>query len=378
MKYIPFILILLFASCKSKTPTEAPATESAATSNFIELNDAQYTNAGIQVAKLEARALKGKLRLNGVIEVPPQNRISVSVPMGGYIRKTDLLPGMAIKKGQVLAVLEEAGYIKLQQEYLSAKNRLSYLEKEQARQQELNTQQVNAEKALQLAQSEYQQQVITLRALREQLLLLGINPETLTNETISRNISLLSPINGHVAKVNTNIGRFAAPTDILFELVSNENLLATLTVYEKDLPYVHVGQRVQLSLPNSSGAPIGAKVILLGRGLSAQRATEAHCQLDHADNRLMQGAFLSAEVETMEANALAMPSEAVMLFEKKHFIFVTRGPRSFEMLEVQPGVADGPWIQVTSAEPGRDLSAESVVVKGMMPLLAKLKNVEEE
>jgi cobalt-zinc-cadmium efflux system membrane fusion protein len=74
--------------------------------------------------------------------------------------------------------------------------------------------------------------------------LIGVDPSTLTAETISRSVALRSPIHGWVAKVNVNIGRYVQPTDVLFELVDPKDIHLALTVFEKDLPNVHVGQEV--------------------------------------------------------------------------------------------------------------------------------------
>ena len=69
------------------------------------------------------------LKLNGIIEVPPQNMIAVSVPLGGYLQSTHLLEGMKVKKGEIIATLEDQQYIQIQQDYLIAKIRLTLLKK---------------------------------------------------------------------------------------------------------------------------------------------------------------------------------------------------------------------------------------------------------
>jgi len=39
------------------------------------------------------------LKVNGLVDVPPQNIVSVSFPLGGYLKHTTLLPGMHVSKG---------------------------------------------------------------------------------------------------------------------------------------------------------------------------------------------------------------------------------------------------------------------------------------
>lgn len=89
------------------------------------------------------------LKVTGKIDVPPQNMVSVSVALGGYLKWTNLLPGMRIKKGDLLAIMEDQQYIQLQEEYLTAKAKLNFAEKDYNRQKELNQIKANSDKIFQ-------------------------------------------------------------------------------------------------------------------------------------------------------------------------------------------------------------------------------------
>ena len=67
------------------------------------------------------------IRVNGKIDVPTQNMVSISMPLGGYLLSTKLLPGMHITRGEVIAVMEDQQYIQLQQDYLTTRSKLNYL-----------------------------------------------------------------------------------------------------------------------------------------------------------------------------------------------------------------------------------------------------------
>jgi len=72
--------------------------------------------------------------------------------------------------------------------------------------------------------------------------LININPRNLTENSISRSITLTAPFNGFVSKVNVNIGKYVNPTDVLFELVDPSEILLNLMVFEKDLTKLAIGQ----------------------------------------------------------------------------------------------------------------------------------------
>ncbi|MFA6946435.1 MAG: efflux transporter periplasmic adaptor subunit, partial [Pedobacter sp.] len=118
--------LLLFAACGNKNTTEEVTEAATENKNLVSLNDAQFKSAGIIFGKLEARSISSILRASGTIDVPPQNMISISVPLGGYLKSTKLLPGMQIRKGETIAVMEDQQYIQLQQEYLTAKSKLVF------------------------------------------------------------------------------------------------------------------------------------------------------------------------------------------------------------------------------------------------------------
>src|SRR5215210_1612556 len=129
---------VFLSACNNKKATEQKAeTKVQVSENTVELTPEQLTNAEIVTGTLELKTISSVLKVNGKVDVPPENMVMISVPMGGYLQNTRLLPGMYVKKGQALAVIQDQQYIQMQQDYLTAKSRLGYLEKEYERQKDL-------------------------------------------------------------------------------------------------------------------------------------------------------------------------------------------------------------------------------------------------
>jgi cobalt-zinc-cadmium efflux system membrane fusion protein len=166
-------------ACGSKTNTEQKSSVSA-TQAIVELTDAQLKNSSIETGKLEQKSISSILKLNGKIDVPPQNMVSVSMPLGGFLKTTKLLPGMHVSKGEVIATMEDQQYIQLQEDYLITKSKLNYLEGEYLRQKELNKTKASSDKVLQQTEMEYKSQKIAMSALAEKLKLINVNPNTLS------------------------------------------------------------------------------------------------------------------------------------------------------------------------------------------------------
>lgn len=372
MKNIIILLTLLLASACSTNKDEKTET-TAASENTVILTEAQYKSANIQTRKLEMRQISTTLKLNGKIDVPPQNMVSVSTPFGGFLKYSKLLPGMHVKKGEVLATMEDQQYIQLQQDYLTAKSKLIYFENEYNRQKELNKSKASSDKVFQQTEMDYKTQKISVSALGEKLRLINIKPELLDETNLSRTINVYSSINGFVSKVNVNIGKYVNPSDILFELINPEDIHLNLKVFEKDLDKLSIGQKLIAFNNNQPDKKHECKIILISQDLSADRSADVHCHFEDYDKTLLPGMYMNAEVEIDLTNALTINTDAIVSFEGKDFVFVTKEERSFQLVEIIKGSSENGYTEVTTTD-GNSLNLLPIVTKGSYSLLMQLKN----
>ncbi|MVT40317.1 efflux RND transporter periplasmic adaptor subunit [Chitinophaga oryziterrae] len=362
-------IICLF-SCKEKKPATTEQ-QTVVQTNTIELTPEQMKSAGIKIEKAATRDMHTILKVNGMIDVPPQNIVSVSIPLGGYLKSMRLLPGMQVSKGQVLAILEDPQYIQLQQDYLVAKSRLAYLESDYTRQKGLNEAQANSDKLFQQVKSDFESQKVILRSLGERLQLISISPDKLNESNISRSISIHAPISGFVTKVNVNIGKYVSPTDVLFELIDPSDLHLSLTVFEKDVINLEPGQKVICYANNNE--KYTARIHLITRNINENHSSEVHCHFDKYDKRLLPGMFMNAEIELNNAHVKAVPEEAVVKWENKTYIFFAEGTGKFEMTPVETGSSNDGYIEIKTAIPDKD-----IVTGNAYALLMKMKNGGED
>ncbi len=107
------LLILWGCSNKPKSQSDAQDHEHEME---VHLTDAQMQNISISTTQIKEDVISQTLILNGKIDVPPQNLVSVSVALGGYLKSTKMLPGSHFNKGEVIAVMEDNQYIQLQKD----------------------------------------------------------------------------------------------------------------------------------------------------------------------------------------------------------------------------------------------------------------------
>lgn len=378
MKNIFIILIVIFtlSSCGTEKSQEKESSQST-TESTITLTDAQYKNAKIEIGKIEKREISTTLKLNGKIDVPPQNMVSVSMPLGGFLKFTKLLPGMHVKKGEIIASMEDQQYIQLQQEYLTAKSKLTFSENEYNRQKELNFSKASSDKVYQQSEMEYKMQKITMSALAEKLRLININPELLNESSLSRSVNVYSSIDGFVSKVNVNIGKYVNPSDVLFELINPSDIHLNLKVFEKDLDKLFIGQKLLAYNNNETDKKYPCEIILISQDLSEVRSADVHCHFEAYDKTLLPGMYMNAEVELKNSNVLSINDEAIVSHEGKDYVFVLIGNKQFEIIEIKKGGSENNFTEINTTD-GKDLSNSQIVIKGAYSLLMQLKNKSEE
>lgn len=369
------ISILTLLGCGQKEENKTvESTSNVVESSIVKLTAAQMANAEIQTAKLVEKEISSTIRLNGKIDVPPQNLISVSVPLGGYLKSTEMLPGKIVRKGQILAVLEDQQYVRLQQDYLLAKVKLKVVEGEYLRQKELNASKAASDKIVQVAEGEYKNAKINVKALEENLELIGIQPKKLDETKISKRITITSPINGYVSKVNANIGKYLTPSEVLFELVNVADIHLNVSVFEKDLASLAIGQKVITYNNSNPTKKYETEIILIGHSLSADKNTEVHCHFKKYDKSLVPGMYMNAEVELKNKSAHTISENAILRYENQDYVFIQINKTNFEMLPVKVGAKENGMVEIENYP---DVNNFPIVVNGAYSLLMKLKNTDQ-
>ncbi|MBW0161949.1 MAG: efflux RND transporter periplasmic adaptor subunit [Sediminibacterium sp. Gen4] len=376
-KYMLSIVMVVLLSCGTKEEAATEVVKEEEHETMVELNAEQLKNADITIGYPAEMNMHSTIKVNGVVDVPPQGMVSVSFPLGGYLKSSHLLPGMGVKKGEVIAILEDQSYVQLQQDYLMAKAKMEFLSTDLSRQKELSEQDAASKKTYQQASSEFKIQQVLIRSLEEKLRIVGIDPEKLSVNTITRTISLRSPINGYVAKVNVNIGKYVNPADVLFELVDPDDIHAALTVFEKDIMQIKKGMRASVTLADKPGKKYEVDVILVTRNVDENRGGLVHCHFENANHELLPGMFLNGSFELDNKKAIAVPESAVVRYQSKPYIFIAKDSTRFEMVEVEIGISDRQMIELKAKE-NTDWRQQKVVLKNAYSLLGKLKNKMED
>ena len=384
MKSTYFLLIAaLLTACGSDKSTQteaaAPPTAPAPPPNpdVVQISSAQLGAAGLETGPFVWKNMTTDVQANGSIDVPPQNRASVSAVMGGYVQSVAVLPGQQVARGGVVAVLRHPDYLKLQQEYLQSKARVRFLEQELKRQQTLDAEDVGAKRKLQQAQSEYTSEQALLRSTAGQLRMLGLSMARLDRGEISPTVPLVSPIKGYVKAVNINPGQFVNPQDVLVEVVDRSDLHLELKVFERDIARVKIGQRILFKIPSrGSNENMAARVFLVGRAFNDDgRTVSVHAHLEPERADVLPGQYVAAHIQTAGARQRTVPEDALVQAGEFSYLFAQTGPNTFRRYKVKTGATDAGDVAVTLLDAGADTTR--LVRHGAYFLDAELKKGQD-
>lgn len=384
-----FLPIFLLVGCKGNEGSASMKTEDKDSAKVekprgkLELSPEQIKAVGIEVGPIEQKNLHAVVKASGQLAVPPQNKADVNVLMGGIIRSIQVLEGQTVKKGQIVATLENTEFIKLQQEYLTTKNQFSYTRDELTRQKELSENGAGTGKNLQQVQANYNAETSKILTLERQLHQLGIDPVYVTGGHIVTQVSVLAPIAGTIGHITVNTGTFAETGKPLMQIIDNSKIHCDLTVYEKDLFKVQVGQKVNFILTNQNNQPIQGKIYGINKSFEDDsKGIVVHAIIEGANTyKLIPGMYVTALIDVGNQQTPAVPADAVVRSEGKDYIYIaeedkdTSGtggePIAFKKVEVVTGEAELGYIQITIF--GNLPAKARIVKKGAFYLLSKEK-----
>jgi cobalt-zinc-cadmium efflux system membrane fusion protein len=377
------LLFLIFSCKRGNNPVAEVKTAEVLPEDIVELREDQIKLADIQTGSVEMRSVSNTLKVNGIISVAPQNQATVCMPLGGFIKSTNLLPGNAVKKGQTLAVIENQDFVDIQQNFLEAKNKLVFAEAEFNRHTNLYKEDVYSEQNLQQVTVDYKNLKALVKSLEQKLFLIGINPDYLSEDNISNQVNLASPINGFLKAVNVKIGKYVSSTDVLFEIVNKEKLFLELTLFEKDADKVVSGQKVKFYINNESEVH-EAMISQTGESISEDKTFRVYGTVTSSCKNVLPGMYVNALIQESDQIVPSLPSEAVVSFDDKDYIFVFeknkveagKAMTEYRIIEVKKGVSASGYTEV-SLPVGFDVSSAKVVIKGAYNLLSAKKNAGE-
>ena len=265
-------------------PPATPAVKSPPDSESVTLSDSQMRKAGVELYRVERRAVDQTLSVHGVVEYDRNHVAQLSSRVPGIVWRVERKAGESIRRGDVLAIIEaiEVGRIKAELLRAIVDEDLKRTTVERLR----SAGPALAERLLREAEADYRQSRIQVRNLVQTLVNLGLPvnleelrlldddrrarklqflglPDSLVAtldpaKTTDNLLPIIAPFDGVVIGREITLGETVSPNDSHFVIADVSRMWVTLEVRKEDASAVRLGQEVQFQADGVAGTVLGA------------------------------------------------------------------------------------------------------------------------
>lgn len=344
-------IVFLFSGCGSSDPN--PSASSHGNPNNPELFDIpQNQMSHVQVLTVEPTTLTRSLRLTGAVAYNGFHTTPVITQVSGPVSRVVVVPGERVAQSQPMLYVSSPDYSQLRTNYLKAKEAYALAQKAYARAQDLYQHHAIAEQNLEQAESAEVQAGGDLVAAQAALKVMGItDPDALVKAPPSFEVPVKAPIGGLVVEQDVAVGQLLQPGSTQCFMISNTNTVWVLVnVYQKDLPYVRVGDPVSIQTESYPDTFHG-KIAYVAASLDPNtRTLQARIETPNPHDKLKKDMYVTAAVNAGAIkNAIALPDAAVLRDnENQPFVYVADASNHFARRSVTLGESLDGKTQITS------------------------------
>jgi cobalt-zinc-cadmium efflux system membrane fusion protein len=309
--------------------------------------------AHIQIVTVAPTSIPRSLRLTGAVAFDAFNTTPVITQIGGPVSRIVVTPGQQVRRGEPLLYVASPDYSLLFATYLKARDTFNLADKGYRRSKDLYDHHAIAERDLEAAESTRTQASADLGAAEQSLKILGISkPEEAVGKPAASEIPVLAPIAGEAVE------RLAAPGQVIqagatqvFTISNMSSVWVLANIYQKDLPYVHLGDPVTITTDSFLGTELHGKISYIAAALDPNtRTLQARIDVKNPQGMLKKDMYVVATVQAGTIhNALTVPNAAVLRdTENQPFVYVVNQNNEFARRAVTLGETAGGNTQLIS------------------------------
>jgi len=310
--------------------------------------------AHVQIVPVEKSPLPHVLRLSGTVAFNALETTPVFAAIGGPVREIFVTPGQMVHAGQPLLAVTSPDYSSARSSYLKARDAYALSDKLYTRAQDLFAHGAIAESDLQQAESNRTQAHADMESSADALRALGLkdpdivlkNPAQSTAE-----IPILAPVGGEIVERLVGPGQLLQAGATQCFTISNTNTVWILVnIYQSDLPYVHVGNPVEINTDAYPGLFHG-KISYIAPALDPNtRTLQARIVAENHEKKLKKDMYVTALMNAGSIpDAITVPDAAVLRdTENQPFVYVQTGSNQFARRLVTLGQGNNGRTEITS------------------------------
>jgi membrane fusion protein, heavy metal efflux system len=343
-------MMLMFAGCEGSAPNAAGTAKNSNDSELFTIPPNQLSH--VHVLKVQLTTLTRVLRLTGAVAYNGFRTIPVITPVSGPVSRVVVVPGQHVHQGEPLLYVASPDYSQLRTNYLKAKEAYALAQKAYARAKDLYEHKAIAEQNLEQAQTAELQAGGDLAAAQAALKVLGItDPDSLMQGPPSFEVPVKAPINGEVVEQDVAAGQLIQPgATQCFMISDTSNVWVLVSIYQKDLPYVKVGDQVTIQTDSYAQAFHGRISFVAASLDPSTRTLQARIETSNPGEKLKKDMYVTATVNAGTLpNAIALPDAAILRdSENQPFVYAATSANQFGRRTVTLGESVNGQTEITS------------------------------
>jgi cobalt-zinc-cadmium efflux system membrane fusion protein len=335
-----------------------------------EIGPEALEGSGIVIEEAGAVQMKSVFELPGEIVLDPDRVAHVVPRFGGVVTEVRKKLGSKVSKGEVIAVVESRELSALQMRYIQDVHELEYAQVVSERQEQLWKKKISPEEKYLAARHELEESKLSMEGSQQALRALGLADKEIkalaeSNEKNLSRYELRAPLGGVVIEKHVALGEAVEDDADIFTIADLATVLASVTVYAKDLKFVREGQEVNV-MSDVLDIEVAGRVAYLGPLLGTEARTAiAHVAIDNPEGLWRPGVFVTVRLVQEEfMAAVAVRPEAIQRIRDWDVVFIQDGDL-YEARPLEFGRRTEEWVEVLAGlSPGQMyVSKNSFLIK---------------
>jgi len=318
-----FVLFLIIISGCGNSAENANNVDDN-TGALIQISKQQFESDSMRIGKVEMQFFEDEIKCTGHILASEKGIAQISTPLSGTVLSINIRVGDYIKKGQVVCTVTSHELISIQQDYAETSSRLKRLKSDYERNKVLFAERIGAEKDFIAIESEYRAMKSKYQSLKLRLELLHFNASTIENGELYSSFPVIAPINGFITQQNLVLGQFVEQQNMMMEVTDVTELRLQLSVFEKDISKLKIGQQVKFRAAGEIGLFKEAVLISIGKAINPEtRTIPCIAQIKDGDlTGIINRTYVESTIVVSKNETNALPNEAILKSGKDYFVFI--------------------------------------------------------
>ena len=345
------VLIAAFSACESAQPNaSANSAKNANSAELFTIPPEQMSH--LQLLTVQPTTLTRTLRLTGTVAYNSFRTTPVITQVSGPVSRIVVVPGQRVTQGEPMMYVASPDYSQLRTNYLKAQEAYVLAQKADARARDLYQHKAIAEQNLEQADAAEVQAGGDLVAAQAALKVMGItDPDALVKAPPSFEVPIKAPINGLIVEQDVSAGQLIQPgTTQCFMISDVSTVWVLVNIYQKDLPYIRVGDPVTIQTDTYPEVFHGRIAYVAASLDPSTRTLQARIETGNPSEKLKKDMYVVASVDAGKIpHAIALPDAAVLRdSENQPFVYVEKSPNQFGRRSVTQGESMNGQTQITS------------------------------